>query len=528
MVTTIIHAIGGLGLFLLGMIVMTDGLRTLAGNVMRRALMRFTRNSLSGVMTGAVTTAILQSSSATTVATVGFVSAGLISFSGALGIIFGANIGTTFTGWLVAILGFKLKLATAVLPFLFMGASLKLFTKGRWASLGYAIAGFGLIFVGISAMQDAMGGLAGVITPEQLPPDTLMGRLQLVALGLLTTVITQSSSAGVAATLAALYAGAVNFNQAAALVIGMDVGTTVTAIMATLGGSVSARRTGLSHVVYNVWTASLALILITPYTGVWQQIAPGQLTQNAEIALVAFHTCFNIVGVMTILPFTRQFARLMVRLVPNKGPVYTEGLSGGLLEQPTLALNAVQASMQTEMTALLKHVAAILGDPTGQRVDLTELQTALDETHAYLDQIHLKAGVSPMWERLVNMIHALDHLQRIHERCEEDEDRAKTAQTAMELIEEKNLLIESIGKIMGLIQTNRWQSAVDCARATSKQIHHKVEPYRAATINQIATGQLDVLTGTEHLEAIRWLRRVSKHIRRMTHHMTQAILATGK
>lgn len=201
MTTTVIHAIGGLGLFLLGMIVITDGLRALAGNAMRKVLMRFTHSPLSGVLAGATTTAILQSSSATTVATVGFVSAGLISFSGALGIIFGANIGTTFTGWLVAILGFKLKLSTAVLPLLFIGASLNLFAKGRWPSLGYAIAGFGLIFVGITSMQDAMGSLNELITPEKLPADTLVGRLQLVALGIITTVITQSSSAGVATTL---------------------------------------------------------------------------------------------------------------------------------------------------------------------------------------------------------------------------------------------------------------------------------------------------------------------------------------
>ncbi|ESA34187.1 na pi-cotransporter family protein [Leptolyngbya sp. Heron Island J] len=528
MTTTVIHAIGGLGLFLLGMIVMTDGLRVLAGNAMRRALMRFTGNAGSGVLTGAIATAILQSSSATTVATVGFVSAGLISFSGALGIIFGANIGSTFTGWVVAILGFKLKLGTAVLPLLFIGASLKLFTKGRWASFGYAIAGFGLIFVGITSMQDAMGTLDGLITPEQLPMDTLIGRLQLVALGILATIITQASSVGVAATLTALYAGAINFEQAAALVIGMDVGTTITAIIATLGGSVNARRTGLSHVVYNIWTAGLALTLITPYTTVWQRLAPGQLIQNAEIALVAFHTCFNLVGVTTILPFTQQFARLIMRLVPGKDRAYTDTLSDGLLEQPDLALNAAQSAIQTELLLLLRHVSAILGDPHGQRGDLIELQTALDETHAYLDQIHLKTGAGPNWDRLVSMMHALDHLQRIHERCEEDEDRAKTAQATLELMAEKNLLIDSIQKIMMLVQAGRWQAAADQARTTSSQIHHKVEPYRATTITQAAVGQIDVLTSTERLEAIRWLRRVSKHIRRITDHMSQAVLAVGQ
>jgi phosphate:Na+ symporter len=151
------------------MIVMTDGLRTLAGNAMRTALMRFTHSPLSARITGAATTAILQSSSATTVATVGFVSAGMISFSAALGIILGANVGTTVTGWLVAILGFKLKLSAVMLPLILIGTSLKLFAKERFANLGLAIAGFGLIFVGITTMQEAMGGLT-VSLPRLICP----------------------------------------------------------------------------------------------------------------------------------------------------------------------------------------------------------------------------------------------------------------------------------------------------------------------------------------------------------------------
>lgn len=123
---------------------------------------------------------------------------------------------------------------------------------------------------------------------------------------------------------------------------------------------------------------------------------------------MVIHTCFNVVGVTTILPFTRQFSRLIIRLVPSNSFTYTDGLSDGLLEQPVLALNAVQTSIQSELLVLLRHVAAVLGDPHGQRVDLPELQTALDETHTYLDKIHLQTGEGPLWERLVNMIHALD------------------------------------------------------------------------------------------------------------------------
>lgn len=508
---------------------MTDGLRALAGSAIRAALMRFTRSPLSGAVTGAVSTAILQSSSATTVAAVGFVGAGLITFSASLGIIFGANIGTTITGWLVALLGFKLNLGTVILPVILVGTILRLFGNGRVANIGYALAGFGLIFVGISLMQQGMSGLTDIITPEALPADTLIGRLQLVALGILFTMITQSSSAGVAATLTALFAGAITFEQAAALVIGMDVGTTVTAVMASIGGSVAARRTGLSHVIFNLFTACGALILITPYTLLWEYLSPGALSSNAEIALVAFHTSYNTLGVMVILPFTGRFAHLIEKLVPDKKPSYTGRLGEGLLEQPALALTAVQASIHDELLALLRHVNAMLGDSLmGRRADLAELQAALDETYAYVDRIHLHETQGAEWERMLGIVHTLDHMQRLHERCEEEEDRAITARGSAELSDYGRTMVKTINGIFNDIETQSWTEAAERADKTAVYIHDQVEPLRQSILAKIASHEIDVPQGTGRLEAIRWLKRVSKHVARIMQHYGEAVLAAGK
>ena len=508
---------------------MTDGLRALAGSAIRAALMRFTRSPLSGAVSGAVSTAILQSSSATTVAAVGFVGAGLITFSASLGIIFGANIGTTITGWLVALLGFKLNLGTVILPVILVGTILRLFGNGRAANIGYALAGFGLIFVGISLMQQGMSGLTDIITPEALPADTLIGRLQLVALGILFTMITQSSSAGVAATLTALFVGAITFEQAAALVIGMDVGTTVTAVMASIGGSVAARRTGLSHVIFNLFTACGALILITPYTLLWEYLSPGALSSNAEIALVAFHTSYNTLGVMVILPFTGRFAHLIEKLLPAKKPSYTGRLGEGLLEQPALALTAVQASIHDELLALLRHVNAMLGDSLmGRRADLAELQAALDETYAYVDRIHLHETQGAEWERMLGIVHTLDHMQRLHERCEEEEDRAITARGSAELSDYGRTMVKTINGIFNDIETQSWIEAAERADKTAVYIHDQVEPLRQSILAKIASHEIDVPQGTGRLEAIRWLKRVSKHVARIMQHYGEAVLAAGK
>ncbi len=522
----IITALGGLGLFLLGMIVMTAGLRELAGDAIRTALMRFTHTPSSGALTGATCTAILQSSSATTVAAVGFVAAGLMSFTSALGIVFGANLGTTVTGWLVALIGFKLKIGLLAMPMVLVGAILRLFGSGKLSSAGFALAGFGLIFVGISVMQEGMSNLQGIITPETLPSDTAIGRIQIVLLGMLATIITQSSSAGVAATMTALYAGAISFEQGLALIIGMDVGTTVTAILATIGTTTSARRTGVSHIAYNLLTATVALLLISPYITTVNMIWPGALQNNAEISLVAFHSLFNIIGIMLILPFAGQFAHLLIKLVPDKQPRYPYPREKALLDSPALALAEVEKSAIKAFQVLLNHIQAILtNNQQGQRAELAELQQALDGTHVYLDEIQVRSTVEADWAQLLALVHVLDHLQRLHERCEEDEDRAITAGEKEELTAMHAILLLAVQECINAIKRQDRAALVKNARAAHCQIAAKRKLQRDAVAELIASGSMDVPEATDHLEAIRWMYRVSYHIERVGLHLERAYMA---
>jgi phosphate:Na+ symporter len=516
----VFEAIGGLGIFLLGMIVMTGALHELAGNAMRNALKKLTKSPLSGALTGATSTVILQSSSAVTVAAVGFVGAGLMTFPQSLGIIFGANAGTTITGWLVVLLGFKLKLGTVILPVILLGTILKLFAKERITSIGFALAGFGLIFVGISMMQQGMSGLEHVITPEQFPADTWIGRLKLVLLGIIITLITQSSSAGVAVSLTALFAGAINFNQAAALVIGMDVGTTVTAVLASIGGSISSRRTGVSHVIYNICTAIGALLLLSPYGLLWEYFAPGALIDNAEIALVGFHTCFNILGMIIVLPFTAKFAYLIEQMIKSETLTYAENLDKALLTEPSVALTAIFSVISNESRALLEHVISILSQNSDhQRINLLEMQTALDETHAYVDYIHLGKTDDPQWQQLVAAIHILDHLQRLHERCDEEEYRALAAKNNKDLTLVVKQFITVLETVIGNVQKQRWHQNATLASDANTMLLAQLTPVRDDVMSNIAAGEITVPQATERAEAIRWLKRVSYHFSRITYHL---------
>lgn len=500
---------------------MTDGLRTLAGDTIRQSLMRFTKSPYSGALTGTVTTALLQSSSASTVAAIGFVGAGLMGFSQALGIIFGANIGTTMTGWMVALLGFKLQLGTIVLPLILVGVMLKLFFKDKLSNIGYALAGFGLIFVGISLLQEGMCGFEGIITPEILPPDTWIGRLQLVMLGILATILTQSSSAGVATTLAALFANAINFEQAVALIIGMDIGTTVTALFASIGGNVHVRRTGYSHVIYNFLTGTMAILLITPYTSALTYIDPNILKEHAELALVGFHTFFNTLGVLIILPFAHAFARMMKRIIPSKQPTFAQKLDVRLYDEPYLALEATRHTIEEEFLALLHHINALLGAKGHQETDLTQLQIALTNTQHYLDSISPKETGS-QWKQVIALVHVLDHMHRLHERCFEEPERAKRARRSPCLEDKRHEIIRYNTLIIEEITSKQYAKAKKSAKKSAKEVHKALSEYRADITTKMAKDEIEMHLGTKHLQAMRWLVRTTSHISRICYHLEEA------
>lgn len=517
---SVLTALGGIGVFLLGMVIMTDGLKALAGARISRWLADTTASPWSGAATGAVGTAILQSSSATTVAAVGFVGAGLLTFPQALGIIFGANIGTTITGWMVALLGFKLKLGSLLLPLIFAGVMLRIFAGTRTAQIGYALAGFGLVFLGIDLLQQSAAGYADAFNLGSYISDSLAGRIKLLFIGILITLLTQSSSAGVATTLVAINAGAINFEQGAALVIGMDVGTTVTAAIATIGASTGARRTGYSHVIYNCFTGAGAILLITPFTLLWPLIAQGPVLENPEIALVAFHSTFNLLGALLVLPFSHRFADMIKRLVPDHQPRYSRFLDKALLKEPAVALLAAREIIVSEFLTLMVSINLILEQDEHEiRVDMKQLQTILDNTHDYLDHITIQDPEGTEGRQLADLIHALDHMQRLHERCDEDLERAVIASTRSELIEAKRVLDEQIDCIIDAVEGQQ----LDLAGEISRDTFHRVLTLEAEGRDRIyrsaALGETDIRHATESAEALRWLTRVSRHISRICHYL---------
>ncbi|WP_320008848.1 Na/Pi cotransporter family protein [Maridesulfovibrio sp.] len=341
---------GGLGLFLIGMRLMTTGLKQAAGRSLRKILGEWTKSPGRGLFSGFMITALVQSSSAVTVAVIGFVNAGLITLSQSIGVIYGSNIGTTVTGWIVAAVGFSVNLKAFALPVIALGALLRLTgPTRRRAFFGDAFSGFGLFLMGISTLQMAFKGIESSI---DLTAFANMGTLSIpvfIGVGLMLTLLMQSSSAAMALVLTATVSGLLDLNQGAAAVIGTNIGTTSTAALSVIGATVSAKKVATGHIIFNIITAIVALILLPVLIKI---ILFGMdlfaFKNDPAVILALFHTVFNILGVLVLWPFTGKLVSFIEKrfasLEDQRGrPKY---LDNNVISTPTLALDALSLEME--------------------------------------------------------------------------------------------------------------------------------------------------------------------------------------
>jgi len=356
---------GGVGLFLLGMWLMTEGLKLSAGVQLEQLLARATRSRLRGLSSGALVTAVVQSSSAVTVATIGFVNAGLLNLSQALWVLFGANVGTTMTGWLVALVGLKFKIEVLALPLVGVGMVMRLLGEGsRRGALGMALAGFGVLFIGIDVLQQTFAAIA---TEFRLPAGTgALDILLQVAVGALLTVLMQSSSAALAVALSAAQGGMVTPEGAAAVVIGTNVGTTVKAMIAALGATPNARRAAAAHVLFNALTGCVALALLPWLLGALAALRDALgLAADPAAKLALFHTTFNLLGVVLMWPLAdRLTAFLQARFrTAEEDEARPRHLDSTVLLVPTLALDALDRELRRLGSLSLRAVSGAFGRP---------------------------------------------------------------------------------------------------------------------------------------------------------------------
>ena len=339
----------GVAIFLFGMLMLEDGFKLFGGGALERVLERATASTPRALLFGIISTTLLQSSSLVSIVTISFLSAGLISLVGGVGIIFGANIGTTTGAWLVAGLGLKVNIAAYAMPMIALSIVLVFQKSKPLRGIGYALAGLGFLFLGIHHMKEGFEAFKDQIDLTRFALSGLLGLFVYSLIGTAATVIMQSSHATMVLILTALAAGQISYENALALAIGANIGTTVTAILGSLGANFQGRRLALAHLIFNLATAIVALLCIVPLreTVDWISGWVGIGSSDYTMKLAMFHTIFNVLGVSLMLPFLTQLIAFLERRILEPVPD---------VSQPRFLNEAVDEFPQTLEIALRKEV----------------------------------------------------------------------------------------------------------------------------------------------------------------------------
>jgi phosphate:Na+ symporter len=407
-----VTVIGGLGLFLLGIHHLTEGLKGLAGDSLRRALQAMVSGRLSAIISGALFTVLIQSSTATTLTVIGFVSAGLVTFSQAVGVIIGATFGTTSTPWLVAIFGFRLRISSFAMPMIGIGAFLWIIAKGKTRSAGAILAGFGLLFVGIDYLQTGMEGISWNL--DAIGGSGFGWQWILAGIGILMSVVMQSSSAAAATTLVALNAGSLTFEQACAMIVGQSVGTAATSAMVAIGAGLAVRRAALAHIVYNVTVGIIGIVLLAPIAAAARWASVRFDDPNGVLALAAFSSIFKLVGILAFYPWLDGFSRFIERISGAGAETAVSRLD------PVLAQAGGAVALEAAWRAILElahcSVDAVRGRLAADAVSYDPPLEAARQTEQFLESLSLETlDLAAFEPRLVRLCHALDHLNQLHD-----------------------------------------------------------------------------------------------------------------
>jgi len=537
---TVIGVVGGLAIFLFGMKVMSEGLQKVAGARMRAVLSAMTTNRFLGVATGLLVTSAVQSSSATTVMLVGFVHAGLINLSQAIGVIMGANIGTTFTGWLVALLGFKIHIAAMALPAIAIGFFVRFTGSRRLTDWGVVLVGFGLLFLGLDFMKDAVGHLKESPTiiswMSSVRADTIPWRLAAVGVGTAVTLVVQSSSATMAVTMTLAAQGLIDLPTACALVLGENIGTTVTANIAAIGASTTARRAARAHFLFNVFGALWAILLFAPFVSFIEAIVPGGDGAPSEVQLAAqlaaFHTSFNVINTGLFLPLVRPLGWLATKLVRERREeqLGLKYIDPRLMSSPPMALHAARSElgrMLDEVIGMLGRVLDLAANPKAKQGPIADRVYASEqivdmlekEISEYLVAVTRLETSFEESREIRGILHAVSDVERMGDHCEslakllgrKYDGKVEFSEHAHEEIAEIGARVQ---EFLVLIRENLGEPARDVfARALQleQSVNAMRDKMREGHVERLQQGACDVASGLIFLDMLTSFEKLGDH-----------------
>ena len=443
----LLNLIGALGFFIFGMKVMSDGIQKVAGSKMRSILSKMTSNRFLGITTGFLITALLQSSSATTVMIVSFVNAGLLSLVESIGVIMGANIGTTITAWLISILGFKVKISSIALPIIAIGFPMMFASKANIRSWAEVFIGFALLFMGLDELKNSVPDLKQ--NPEFLSflanyaDMGYLSTIVFIGVGTILTLVVQSSSAAMALTLVMCYEGYIPFELAAAMVLGENIGTTITANLAALVGNVHAKRAARAHFIFNVFGVIWMIVAlpffvktIDNYMVLNMELSPLNIVGESvaiPIGLSIFHTTFNIINVLLLVGFVPLISRVVIKMQPSKGELdeefHLEHIGTGLMS--TTELSIVEANKEVvkfgeRVQKLFSFIPELLKETNSKKIQdklsrIKKYEDITDKMEVEIADYLAKASQGELSDsasiKVRSMISIINDMERIGDIC---------------------------------------------------------------------------------------------------------------
>ena len=387
--------LSGIAIFIIGMFFMQDGFKQLSGGILEKLLEKFTSNTLYAILTGFLSTSVVQSSTIITLIVVSFLSAELLTLVQAVGIVFGSNIGSTTTAWIVSSLGVDVKISTYAFPMLVFGVVLRFFKSNGVKGTGNVLLGLGFIFLGISYMKDGFDIMKNSIDLASYAMEGYLGIIVYILIGILITVVIQSSAATLAIVITALNADSITYVNAIALAIGANVGTTLTTILASFASNENGKRVALIHFLFNLISATFITILIYQFIDLTDFIAPflGVSDNNYGMKLALFHTIFSVTGVILLTPAISLLVKLSEKLIQKKvssasKPKY---LNQSVLSNPDASLAALRKEIinlyencqKAMLHALNIHTTGLTRETLKVQLskELTIIDTDIDEIY---------------------------------------------------------------------------------------------------------------------------------------------------
>jgi len=535
---------GGLGIFLLGMKNMSDGMQAVAGASLRRLIGVVTNNRFLATIVGVVVTCVVQSSSVTTVMVVGFVNSSVMELSQAIGVIMGANIGTTITGWILV-----LKIGKYGLPLLGIAAFFFLFSKSeRWRYWAMAIMGVGMVFFGLELMKDACAIIKE--TPQfessfkYFTADNYLGVLKCALAGCLLTTLVQSSSATLGITISLATQGVIGYETAAALVLGENIGTTITALLASLGATTNAKRAAYFHMIFNLIGVFWITLIFTWYIQFIQTILDNDVSEMVLVdgketypyttaAIALTHSIFNIVNTLLFLPFLPLFVRLLERIVPSKDfkekPSLTD-LDMRLLETPLLAIEQSRKEIEKMSTGCEKMLAWIdelydqdeidkkLADKLMHReqvLDAVQDEIAKHVTSLLSNDIPHSVAVEARQQfRMADEYESIsDYIVNIHKfdvRLRRDGERFTTTErTGIKIL--NKMSTEYLDLVNQALAAND-PGVITKTESISKRFRKQIKQLRREHLSDLSEGSISPQVSVAYLAVLNAFSRVRDHI----------------